>query len=205
MKTLRSISTAVLVFLVMAVPAASASTIKVAVSAPNFFLGTPVTYTVSGEAEVGQTFQVNIVSGSSETECYNQGPASVPVLKPVQVGRLHGSSVEPFNQSAIIPTTDYSALGTYTVCAMIRKGEHLEESLMTFAIMSEPAPVLFVPAAVVPSPAPVVTPAVTPHVATVVAPTATQKLHAALVKCKRQKNKHKRLKCERAAKTAAHR
>jgi hypothetical protein len=208
MKTIRSISTAVLFFLVLAAPAAAASKIEVSASSPNPTLGTPITYQVAGEAEVGETYQVNILDGTSSQECFNQvkrvqGTSSVEVLRPVQVGRQHESSIESFSQTAMIPIEDYGALGTYTVCAMVRLGVlntgSFAESTTSFTVVAAPAPA----PVVVPVPAPVVTPP--PPVApatSVVKPVVkpVSKLAKALKLCKKLKKHSKRVACEKYAK-----
>lgn len=198
--------------LVFTAPAAAASKIEVSVSSPNPTLGMPITYQVAGEAEVGETYQVNILDGTSLQECFNQvqrvqGPSSVEVLKPVQIGRHHESSIESFSQSAMIPIEDYGALGTYTVCAMVRLGVlssgSFAESATSFTVVAAPAPEpktepkseptsQITPPA--PAPAPTVLAPVTPSVAPI------SELAKALKLCKRLKKHSKRVACEKQAK-----
>jgi hypothetical protein len=211
MKSFSTITLASLVAVVIAAPAAAASKIEVSVSSPNPTLGTPVTYQVSGEAEVGETYQVNILDGPSSQECFNQikrvqGPSSVEVLRPVQVGRQHESSIESFSQSAMVPIEDYSALGTYTVCAMVRLGVlntgSFAESATSFTVVAAPAPEpKSEPTSEITSPAPAPTPAatpVTPRVTPVAKPVS--KLAKALTLCKKLKKHSKRVACEKRAK-----
>lgn len=188
--------------LVFAAPAAAASKIEVSVSSPNPTLGASVTFQVSGEAEVGETYQVDI-SSESERDCIDQVAGHYQTVFPAyQLG--NDSSI---NQAATIPIGDYNALGTYAVCAMVRLGVlssgSFAESTTSFTVVAPPAPEP-TPTIVAPAPAavPVLAPAVTaPATTTHVTPVATtaQKLHAALAKCKRLKKHSKRVACEKRA------
>jgi hypothetical protein len=214
MKTLRSISIAVLLSLAVAAPAA-ASTVSVSVSSPNTTLGTAVSYTISGEAEVTQTYEVRMISTSSAnfaSACENKSAGVTVYEKEVQV-ETPGVTTIAFAHSAELPLTDYSSLGTYAVCGVVRMGREPHvgtpstSNVATFTVNAPVTPPV-VPSSTPPAPAPVplVAPAVVPatiHIAPVT--NSAQKLHTALVKCRKQKNKKKRVKCERAAKTAAHR
>jgi hypothetical protein len=205
MKTLRSISTAVLLCLVLASPAAAATepTISATVSTPSATLGTPVSYTVSGAGEPSQTYSVRIVSLATHaaSECVHGNSNSQLVFQ--FGGSLGGSSVslKSFSTTNEIPSSDYSTIGTYAVCSILQGGaKDTYSEPVTFAVVA-PAP----PVQPTPPPAPAVTPSVAPLAPPLAAPsvaasTSVQKLHAALAKCKKQKNKKKRAKCERAAK-----
>jgi hypothetical protein len=212
MKTLRSISTAVLLCLVLAAPAAATTTpnISVSVSASSATLGTPVSYTVSGEGEARQMFAVRVMSLASypASECVRSNERSQLIFEAPGTFNGSGAVLHQFNENREIPAADYNALGTYAVCAVLKGTEHDTESApVTFSVVA-PAPLVqatpqVTPPAATPSvaplpPAPVATPSV-------VASTSVQKLHKALAKCKKQKNKKKRAKCERVAKAAARR
>lgn len=214
MKTLRSISTAAFIFFTLAVSAASASTISVSLSSTNPTLGTPISYTLSGEAKVKETYEVRIMHvGLPEANCTKANEKeSIRLHDPFEVF----ANATSLTQSETIPIVDYNALGTYAVCAMVRNGpeSHYSEkgfsadSTTSFTVVapavpsaSTPVPPVETPAAPTPAVAPVVAPALVAHV---VAPVPAQKPHTAIAKCKKQKNKKKRVKCERAAKKAAH-
>lgn len=207
MNTLRSISTAVLLSLVLATSASAAEpNISVTVSAnPSATLGTPVTYNVSGEGEARQTFSVRIMSLATypASECLRANEKSSVVYEYPATLNGSGVSLHSFSESGTIVSSDYSALGAYVVCARITGGVHPAETSVSFSVVA-PAPVVTTPAANPnPAPAPSVAPLLPTPVATpsVVASTSAQKLHAALAKCKKQKNKKKkRAQCERAAK-----
>lgn len=194
MKALRNTSIAVLACLIVASPATAAPNLTVSVSPTNsIFVSTAVSYTVSGEAEVeGETYQVNISSGTSESECLK---SKTEVLRPVQIGKLS------FANTGLIPTEDHSSLGTYIVCAMVRcrescTGPHAYiETSTQFTVVAEPPPLV---QPTVPAPPSVQPPVVhvAQHATTI---SASNKLKVALAKCKKQKNKKKRQKCERQA------
>jgi hypothetical protein len=219
MKTLRSISTAVLFCLVLAAPAAANSTINLTVSSASAVLGTPVTYTVSGEARAGETYEVRIMHvGLPSTKCENATPESALVGHVESIageGSLHPF---PTKSEETIPIKDYAEVGSYAMCAVIRGASSVEnngfvKSLASFTVVTPPPTVPLVPTPEAPpiAPTPVATPGVTTPSAvapvalvkpSVVKPVAKRvsKLAKALKLCKKQKNKHKRAKCEKLAK-----
>jgi hypothetical protein len=232
MKTLRSISTAVLFFLILAAPAAADSTINLTVSPTESVVGTPVTYTVSGEAEVTQMYEVRIMqvdSSHPETECVRATKNS-QLLRQLEV-QGKGSPLKPFRYpesgEETIPVKDYSELGTYTVCAILREGrtncnlnECHAESTTNFTVVAVTKAEEAAKTAEAQKKeaqekkakentngsgtTPTITPSLTPPppVAPVIKPVVkpVSKLAKALKLCKKQKNKHKRAKCEKLAK-----
>jgi hypothetical protein len=197
---------AVLATLVSTAPAAADSAINLTLSSANPYLGTPITYQVSGEAEVHETYEVRIMYvGLSGANCGKARPTESSQVREVEV-QGKAATLIPFNYSATLPIEDYSALGTYAVCANVR-GESPAESLTSFTVSAEPAPVppptLVVAPTVTPAPAPVVTPSpavapATPVVKPVVKPVS--KLAKALKLCKKLKKHGKRVACEKRAK-----
>jgi hypothetical protein len=179
MKTLRSISTAVLLCLVLAVPA-SAAEVNLSLSTTSVILGTPVTATASGVATTN--YGVAVIK---EAPCTKDN-ATTMVLGVNEPG--------PFDQTV---TLGYSTVGTYNVCAEIDHWTTVVEATLT--VLAVPLPPAPAPVAVAPAPTAVVAPVIAPK--PVVKPlTTAQKLHTSLVKCKKQKNKKKRVQCERLAK-----
>lgn len=207
MKTLRSISIAVLLSLAVASPAAASSTISLAVSSPNPTLGTPISYSVSGEAEVKETYEVRIMHvGLPEANCNKANTAeSIQLHAPFEV-QGSASSLISFVRNEPIPIADYAEVGTYAMCAKVR-GASPAESLTSFTVEAPAAPLAPEPLVVTPPATPasavVYAPVEAPLLTPVIAPTASQKLHAALVKCKKLKKHSKRVKCEHATKRAA--
>jgi hypothetical protein len=195
MKSLYSISLTVLAFLIVASPAAAVPNVTVKVAPESsIFANTPATYTVSGEAEVGQKYSVRIMpveSSHPASECV-AGRANTKLLhEPIEV---HGTSAsEAFSYTETIPVEDHSFLGVYAVCAMVREGHAINPE--TAENTTEFSVVPLTPSN--PTPAQPVAPVI--HTTS---NTSTTKLHAALAKCKKQykHNKKKRVKCERAAK-----
>ena len=193
MKTLRSISTAVLLCLALAAPA-SAAEVNLSLSPTTTTLGgSPVMATLTGNSQAPHNTHLLAVANTAKSgSC--EGYQGRTIL---EVQEEPSSKV---NVTVEIPPADYTVIGTYRVCSFVRAepSEHspYESGIFTVLAVPPPAP----PAPVItPAPAPVVTPP-----APVVKPlTSAQKLHTALAKCKRQKNKRKRAKCERQARKAA--
>lgn len=197
---------AVLATLVSAAPA-SASTINLILSSSSPVLGTPISYQVSGEAEVGQMYEVRIMqidSSHPESECVRATPYS-QLLRELEV-QGKGSPLKSFNREETIPIKGYSELGTYAVCALVRDGsrnpysESFAESTTSFTVVAPPAPPA--PAPIASAPAPVPAPIVTPPppvapATSVVKPMS--KLAKALKLCKKLKKHSKRVACEKLA------
>jgi hypothetical protein len=191
----------VLVTLVSTAPAAAASTINLTLSSANPVLGTPITYHVSGNAEVKETYNVRIMSVDSshpESECVRETTHS-QLVRTWQIGGTIASP-EPINYEAALPITDYSTLGTYAVCAMVRGGSSFAELTTSFTVVTPPPPPPPPAPVVAPAPAPVVKPPppAAPEVVPVVKPVS--KLAKALKMCKKLKKHTKRVACEKRAK-----
>ena len=201
MINLRRISTAVLFCLVLAAPASAASPIHLSVPA-SAYLGSPVTYQLSGEPEPTRHFRVGFLHTEVPGACAKALKGESSPATTVASGQVLSGK---FEEHGSLPTTLYEALGTYYVCAAVQTEEPAPaETYASFTVVPAPPPPPPVvtpptpPAPVVTPPAPVVTPPVVhPPL------TSAQKLHAALAKCKKQKNKRKRVKCERTARSAA--
>lgn len=221
MKILRSISTAVLFFLVLAAPAAATPSIHLSVEPTEISAASPnITYHVSGESEVERRYTVSICKGPSGFE---------PIV-------LFSDELTATTFDKTFPGMFSGTIGIYTVCAMVtddnktpaqaepvtfqvvaitkaeeaktkqkekeaneaqivkehQEAEKRQQEVSTFTIAPVPAVV----------PAPAVAP-VAPTKHPVVVPVS--KLAKALKQCKKLKNKKKRVKCERAAKSAIRR
>lgn len=192
---------AVFAALVSTAPAA-ADSIHLSVFPTSTSLSGPtVTYQVSGEAEVKETYDVRIMSVDSshpESECVNQTTNSQLVRGPIEI-QGKATSLISFSHEEPIPVKDYSELGTYAVCAMIRGGSSFAESTTSFTVVAPPAPapvVAPVPAPVVTQPPPIA-PA-TPVVKPVVKPVS--KLAKTLKMCEKLKKHTRRVACEKSAK-----
>jgi|ERR1700677_2876939 len=208
MKTLRTTSIAVLLCLVMATPAAADSTINLTLSSTNPVVNTPVTYTVTGQAEDHETYEVRIMHVNlPSANCGKARPTESSQVREVEV-QGKASTLLSFEYSATLPTEDYTEVGTYAVCANVR-GNSPIESLTSFTVLAAPAPTVPV-VAPTPPPAPAASPVApapesaalvlaAPAVAATV-PSAAQKLRTALAKCKKLKKHSKRVQCERSAK-----
>lgn len=204
MKTLRSISTAALLSLVFA-STASAVPANISISAtPSVAsLGTIVSYTVSGSAEVKETYEVRLMHvGVPSANCAKARPEESTLLHaPFEV---EGKAATPIaiNRTEVIPVSDYATTGTYVLCARILKGASAEgetyESSTSFTVEAPAPSPSITPAPAPPAPAVVSTPVTTVHATA----STAQKLHAALAKCKKQKNSHKRKQCERRARSS---
>jgi hypothetical protein len=201
------VTLAVFATLVSPAPAAAASTINLAVSSSNPVLGTLVTYTVSGEAEVTQMYEVRIMHvGLPSANCERARPAESIQVRAVEV-QGKATSLIPFNYSATLPIEDYSELGTYAMCAIVREGRittgGFSSSLTSFTVMaapaSEPTPQITPPQAPAPAPAPapVMTPppSVAPATPMVKPVKPVSKLSKALKLCKQQKKHSRRIAC----------
>jgi hypothetical protein len=198
MKTLRSISTAVLLCLVLAAPAAATTTpnVSVTLSATSVTLGTSPTYRVSGEGEARQTFAVRVMSLASypASECFRSNERSQSVFE--FKGQLGGAGTElhEFSESGEISNTDDNALGSYVVCARIQEGIHPAESEpVTFTVIAPVSTSASTPSVINQTtiPAPPLLPVVSKPTVKVPEPGASSK------KCKRLKNHKKRIQCER--------
>lgn len=214
MKTLRSISTAVLLCLILAAPAAAD---ELSLSASSVFPGEAVSYTVKVDESHPDIRPgvVAIVRLVSDSECLVESNKEQHILEELP----YSTST---TETHVMEVNLYEAFATYHVCEYYLVKEVGEprasaQKLTSFAVVARPVPPVTPPTPVVATEAPlsavasssavaptIVTPP-TPVVAThVTILTAAEKLRVALVKCKKQKNKKKRVKCERAAKKAAH-
>lgn len=200
MKTLRSISTAVLLCLVFAAPAAAD---ELSLSSTSIFPGETVSVTVAVQAHPEIRQGIVAMVRLTSAECLKEASGKVSGAAEEHPLAQAGNYTFPFPQANL-----YEAFGTYRVCEYYLtedKGSQASSQLATmFTVVARPVP----PSPVVApaSPAPVVAPVSSPPTTTLppLAPvskplTKAQKLHAALAKCKHQKNKHKRVKCERQA------
>jgi hypothetical protein len=196
MKTLRSISTAVLLCLILAAPAAAD---ELSLSTPSVFSGETVSYTIKVEEHPGTSF-IAMVRLTNDPTCLLEKSTKQNILSTA-------SFTKPTTETRLL-TGLYEAFGTYQVCEYFLNENEKENAkpqiIKTFEVVAHPVPPTpTVPVAPVSTPAPVtaIPSAIVPHVTVL---TAAQKLRAALKKCKHQKNKRKRVKCERAAKKVRH-
>ena len=138
MKALSRISTAVLLCLILAAPAAAErfkQTINISVS-PNPTIGStsshnPLTYKVEGETERAETYVVymHVLGLPEEAACPAEPNGNYQQITIPEV-KVHESSIDPkhFEGKGTFPWNTYEQKGEYRICAYLRyKGEHAIE------------------------------------------------------------------------------
>ena len=149
MKPIRCISTAVLLCLILAAPAAAErfkQTINISVS-PNPTIGStsshnPLTYKVEGETERAETYVVymHVLGLPEEAACPAEPSGNYQQITIPEV-TVHESSVDPkhFEGKGTFPWNTYEQKGEYRVCAYLRyKGEYAskDETVISTTVLT---------------------------------------------------------------------